>query len=101
MHYTKKRKVLDTEVSIQEITKHAFVNFLYGFFSAIVIGAVISNLWWFIFFAYYGLKQLESKILNRNKYVSKFGKNILFPIPSSVGFLLGWYISTLIPQIWA
>lgn len=100
----KERKVLDAEnITWQEILQHSFVNFLFGFNSGIVIAfvtlflsditlknALILSIMYFIH------KQVESKILNRNKYVSKLGKNYIFPIPSTIGFVLGAYLSTFL-----
>jgi len=86
-------KVYDTITTPVEIAQHAFVNFCYGMLNGLVIAAIIVGNPWLILGAYYTLKQVESKILNRNKYTSKFGKVWLFPIPSTLGFLLGWWIS--------
>lgn len=100
----KKRNLLDaTDVSWMEILQHSLVNFLFGFTSGIVIAFValflkditISNAIK-LFIMYFVHKQIESKVLNRNKYVSKLGKNYIFPIPSTIGFVLGAYISTFI-----
>jgi len=90
----KEIKVLDTVTTPSEIAQHALVNFLYGLLNGLVIITMILGNPWLILCAYYILKQVESKILNRNKYTSKFGKRYLFPIPSTLGFLLGWYIGT-------
>ncbi len=88
----KEIKVLDTTTTTLEIIQHACVNFLYGFLNGLVIITMILGNHWLILVAYYVLKQVESKILNRNKYTSNFGKRYLFPIPSTLGFLLGWYL---------
>lgn len=90
----KEIKVYDTTTTPIEIAQHAAVNFLYGLLNGLVIITMIIGNPWLILTAYYVLKQVESKVLNRNKYTSKFGKRFLFPIPSTLGFLLGWYIGT-------
>lgn len=93
----KKRKIADAkDVTWLEILQHSLVNFLFGFTSSVVIISLTLGYWWVILLAYYLHKQIEGKILNRNKYVTKLGKNWIFPIPSTIGFLLGWYISQLI-----
>lgn len=100
----KQRKVLDEpNTSWLEILQHSFANFLYGMTSGIVIAFVtpyVSNTStgnaMNLAVMYFIHKQVESKILNRNKYVTKLGKNYIFPIPSTIGFVLGCYISTLI-----
>lgn len=100
----KKRKILDeSQVSWLEILQHSLVNFLFGFTSGIVIAFVTlylmnTNLKYgsLLFVIYFIHKQIESKVLNRNKYVTKLGRNYIFPIPSTIGFLLGAYLSTFI-----
>ena len=101
---SKKRKVLDADdISWKEILQHAIVNFIFGFNGGVVIAFVtlfmvdvsLSNALR-LFGIYFIHKQVESKILNRNKYVTKLGKNFIFPIPSTIGFVLGAYVSTLI-----
>lgn len=100
----KKRKILDdNEVSILDIIQHSAVNGLYGLTSGIVIAFVslfikdisLQNTM-LLLVSYFIHKQIESKVLNRNKYVTKLGRNYIFPIPSTTGFVLGAYISTLI-----
>lgn len=87
---------MDAEVSWLEVLQHALVNFLYGFFGGSIISSMIIGQWYLILISYYLFKQIEGKILNRNKYITKLGKNIIYPIPSTLGFILAWYLSTLI-----
>ena len=94
--FTKDRKWLDADTTIWEVLQHCFVNFLYGFMSGLSIAAVSKDSPILIAVAYYGLKQVESKVLNRNKYTTNLGKNFIYPIPSTLGFVLGWKISTLV-----
>lgn len=89
----KKVKIYDADTTPNEVVQHASVNFLYGMLNGLVIAAISIGNPMLIVVAYYVLKQVESKILNRNKYTSKFAKQWLFPIPSTLGFLLGWKIS--------
>lgn len=91
-HYKKPRKVMDTEVSIDDIVKHAFANFAYGFSSGIIIIAMLVDSWYFVAGTYLVHKLNESKIFNRNKYTSKFGKRYLYPIPSTIGFTMSYII---------
>ena len=99
-----KRNILDArDVSWIEILQHSLVNFLFGLTSGIVIAFValfLMDVSWLnaiiLFVMYFVHKQLESKVLNRNKYVTKLGRNYIFPIPSTIGFVLGAYLSTFI-----
>lgn len=103
-YFNKKRKVLDeSETTISELLKHIVVNFIFGLTGGVVGGFItlfvietnfFNGFLFFIFFLIH--KQFESKILNRNKYVSKLGKNYIYPIPAALGFVLGVYLSTII-----
>jgi len=103
----KRRDLLDAkDTTIQEIVQHSLVNGLYGFTSGVVIAFVtlfIANTNFIygtvLFLVYFIHKQVESKILNRNRYVTKLGRNYIFPIPSTLGFVLGAYVSTFITLI--
>lgn len=92
----KQRKLLDADTTIWEVIQHSFVNFLFGVTSSIVIIALTMNQWWLVVASYYLHKQLESRILNRNRYTTRLGKYYIFPIPSTIGFFLGWYLSKII-----
>lgn len=94
---TKKRNIADAkDVTWLEILQHCLVNFLFGFTSSVVILSLTMGYGWLVFLSYYIHKNFESKILNRNKYVSKIGKLLIFPIPSTLGFYLGWKLTQLI-----
>lgn len=99
----KERKVMDAKVSYSVLLGHIRDNFLYGFLNGIVIAFVAmfvneTNTKSFILLviSYYFLKKVESKVFNREKYTSKLGKQYIYPIPATVGFVFGAYCSTLI-----
>lgn len=95
-YFKKQRKLLDADTTLLEVFQHSLVNFIYGLLSGLAIASISTNNPYLIFISYYLLKQTESKILNRNKYTTKLGQKYIFPIPSTLGFLLGWKISNLI-----
>lgn len=95
----KERTVKGTVTSWEEITQHVFVNFLFGLTGGLVIASIVIANPWIILVSYYINKRFESKVLNRNKYTTKLGKDIIFPIPSSIGFLIGYIISTIIKEL--
>lgn len=92
----KKLKLLDADTTVKELLQHIIVNFFYGFLNGLVIAAVVIGQAWLITIAYVMLKQVESKVLNRNKYTSTLGKTVIFPLPSTLGFLLGWWITEIV-----
>ena len=97
--FRKERKVKGVVTSWSEIAQHCGVNFLFGLTGGLVIASIVIAEPWVILVSYYINKRFESKVLNRNKYTTKLGKDYIFPIPSSVGFLIGWYISTIIKNM--
>lgn len=99
----KERKVMDAKISYTTLFGHIRDNFLYGFFNGIVIAFVAMFVedvsfksFALLTISYLFLKKIESKVLNREKYTSKLGKQYIYPIPATLGFLLGAYCSTLI-----
>ena len=89
----KNRIIYDTTTSYKELLQHSSVNALYGFLNGFLIGIMVIDKPIYILITYYTLKQVESKILNRNKYKSKLGKRFIYPIPSTLGFFMGYLIS--------
>ena len=89
----RERQVLDAKTSITEIIQHSVVNFGYGLTSGLTIATMFIGNLYIIALAYYIHKQIEGRILNRNKYTSKLGKQYIYPIPSTLGFTLGFVIS--------
>lgn len=94
--FKRERKVLDAETTISEIIQHSLVNFAYGLTSGLTIATMLIGNIWVIGIAYYVHKQFEGKILNRNKYTSRLGKQYIYPIPSTIGFALGYVLSELL-----
>lgn len=99
----KERKMLDTEISYIVLFNHIMDNFLYGLCNGIVIAFVsmfINDVsfktFMLLLISYLFLKSVESKVFNREKYTSKLGKKYIYPIPSTIGFILGAYLTTLI-----
>lgn len=94
--FKKERKVMDTQTSIEEIIQHAFANFLFGLTNGLVILVMVLGVEGLIIGVYFLHKLNESKIFNRNKYTSKFGKRFIYPIPSTLGFYAAYKLSELI-----
>ena len=97
--FKKERKVAGVITSWEEILQHSLANFLFGLTGGLVIASIVIGHPWVILLSYYINKRFESKILNRNKYTTRLGKDYIFPIPSSIGFLIGWWISTVIKEM--
>lgn len=92
----KDRKVMDTRVSIATILSHATINFIYAFISGFLIAIIGTYNYLYIGITYLIFKRFEGIIFNRGGYESKFGNKILYPWPSTAGFLLGCYLSEIL-----
>lgn len=100
----KKRKILDDEnVSWAQVLHHSIVNFFAAFTGGIMMAFIAPfkedpNLktCGSLLLAYVIFKQVQSKILNRDKYTTKLGQQYIYPYPSTVGFILGVYITTFL-----
>ena len=92
----KERKMFDAKETIKTVSKHALINFTHGFLSGLSIAMVASKNYLLIGVCYYIFKRFDSVILNRDKYTTKFGQDHVFPIPSTIGFGVGCWISFMI-----
>lgn len=94
----KERKILDAETTLKTVVSHSTVNFTHGLLSGLSIACINTGNPWIIGAAYYVFKRFDSKIINREKYTTKLGKDYIFPIPSTIGFVIGCYTSLLIQE---
>jgi|AntAceMinimDraft_18_1070375.scaffolds.fasta_scaffold115398_2 hypothetical protein len=95
----RKRKIYDTDTDYVELAGHSLANFLHGFTSSAIITVIALDNLYLIPMAYYIHKRIDSVILNRTKYESKLGKNIIFPVPSTMGFFLGYLFTKFMLSI--
>lgn len=89
----KERKILDAETTLKTVVSHSITNFTHGLLSGLSIACINTGNPLIIGCAYYVFKRFDSKILNRDKYTTKLGKDYIFPIPSTMGFVIGCYLS--------
>jgi hypothetical protein len=74
-------------------------NFLFGLLGATLVVFIATRtdiavlIGYIIYYFYMG------KIVNRPKYVTDFGKLIVFPIPSALGAFTGYKLSYILLQI--
>jgi hypothetical protein len=92
----KERKMLDAKETIESVSKHSMINFTHGLLSGLAIAMIASGNYILIGVCYYIFKRFDSIILNREKYTTKFGQDHVFPIPSTLGFMVGCWISSII-----
>lgn len=92
--------MVDTEASLSDILKHSAANYLFGLTSGLVIAMMILGNLWLIALVYLIHKKNEVVTIPRMQYKSKLGRDYLYPLPSTAGFissyLLAEYLKTLV-----
>jgi hypothetical protein len=68
-------------------------NFTFGFLGAILVVFIATKTDIAVLLGYLIYYFFVGKIVNRPKYVTDFGKLIVFPIPSALGAFTGYKIS--------
>lgn len=94
-HKIKVRKIVRdyNSASRREIWEGVRDNFIFAFIGATLVVFIATKtdiavlLGYLVYFSFMG------RILNRPKYVTDFGKLIVFPIPSAVGAFVGYKLS--------
>lgn len=92
-HIEKEILLLDAKTSLKELAFETFINFIYGFVANIVTVFIIMGNYPLMFFGFIMYYTFVSIVLNRDKYESKLGKYIIFPLGASLGALLGIWIA--------
>lgn len=80
----KKFKILDAETHLKELVIEFFINFIYGFLANAITLFFIQKNKPLIFtglLSYY----LMVSIIIRNKYITKLGKYVIFPVGAAIG----------------
>jgi hypothetical protein len=102
----KEIQIMDAKTTIKTVAFHSLINFIYGVLSGIMIattsltilsgeGEIMLKNFSIIGISYYVFKRFDSIVINR-KYETKLGRDYIFPIPSTFGFMLGCYITALL-----
>jgi hypothetical protein len=79
--------------SIAEVWEGVRDNFIWGFLSAILVVFIATKIDIAVFSGYLMYYFYVGRILNRPKYVTEFGKLIVFPIPTAIGAFVGYKLS--------
>ena len=79
-----------------EIYEGLIDNFIYGFLGAILIVFIATKTDIAVLLGFLAYYFFLGKIVNRPKYVTDFGKLIVFPIPSALGAFAGYKLSYIL-----
>jgi hypothetical protein len=77
----------------KEIWEGIIDNFTFGFISATLVVFIATKTDVAVLIGYLTYYFFMGKIVNRPKYVTDFGKLIVFPIPSAFGAFAGYKLS--------
>jgi hypothetical protein len=81
------------DASPKEVWEGVRDNFIFGFLSATLVVFIATRTDIAVFLGYITYYVFMGRIVNRPKYVTDFGKLIIFPLPSAFGAFVGYKIS--------
>lgn len=90
---SKKFKVLDAHTSVGELVKEVIVNFMYGFIANTITVLIILKLDTAVFLNFLLYYVFVSIVINRDKYETKVGKYIVFPLAAAIGAFVGYKLA--------
>jgi hypothetical protein len=74
-------------------------NFIFGFLGATLVVFIATRTDIAVLFGYLIYYFFMGRIVNRPKYVTDFGKMIVFPIPSALGAFTGYKLTYFLLQL--
>jgi hypothetical protein len=97
-HKAKVRKIVKEwkEATNKEIWEGVRDNFIFAFIGATLVVFIATKTDIAVILGYLTYYSFMGKILNRPKYVTDFGKLIVFPIPSAIGAFVGYKLSYIL-----
>lgn len=84
------------DASPKEVWEGVRDNFIFGFLGATLVVFIATRADLAVLIAYITYYTFMGRIVNRPKYVTDFGKMIVFPYPSAFGAFIGYKISYII-----
>lgn len=92
-HIEKEIVLLDANTSVKELTFETLINFIYGFVANIVTVFIIMGNYPLMFAGFGMYYTFVSIVLNRDKYETKLGKYVIFPLSATLGALFGIWLA--------
>ena len=81
------------DASPKEVWEGVRDNFIFGFLGATLVVFIATRTDIAVLLGYITYYAFMGRIVNRPKYVTDFGKLIIFPLPSAFGAFVGYKIS--------
>ena len=88
-----------TEATPQEVWEGVRDNFIFGFLGATLVVFIATRTDIAVLVGYITYYTFMGKIVNRPKYITDFGKLIVFPYPSALGAFAGYKLSYILLEL--
>ena len=87
------------DCSPKEIYEGVRDNFIFGFLGATLVAFIATQTDIAVLLGYITYYTFMGRIVNRPKYVTDFGKLIVFPFPSAIGAFVGYKLSYILLEL--
>jgi hypothetical protein len=87
------------DCTTQEIWEGVRDNFIFGFLGAMLVVFIATRTDIAVLLGYITYYVFMGRIVNRPKYVTDFGKLIVFPFPSAIGAFVGYKLSYVLLEL--
>jgi hypothetical protein len=84
------------DASTKEVWEGVRDNFIFGFLGATLVVFIATRTDLAVLLGYITYYTFMGRIVNRPKYVTDFGKMIIFPYPSAIGAFVGYKLSYIL-----
>lgn len=87
------------DASPREVWEGTRDNFIFGFLGATLVVFIATRTDLAVLLGYITYYTFMGRIVNRPKYVTDFGKLIIFPFPSAIGAFVGYKLSYVLLEL--
>lgn len=87
------------DASPKEVYEGVRDNFIFGFLGATLVVFIATRTDIAVLIGYITYYTFMGRIVNRPKYVTDFGKLIIFPFPSAIGAFVGYKLSYVLLEL--
>jgi hypothetical protein len=87
------------DASPKEVWEGVRDNFIFGFLGATLVVFIATRTDIAVLIGYITYYTFMGRIVNRPKYITDFGKLIIFPFPSAIGAFVGYKLSYVLLEL--
>jgi hypothetical protein len=87
------------DASPKEVWEGVRDNFIFGFLGATLVVFIATRTDIAVLLGYITYYTFMGRIVNRPKYITDFGKLIIFPFPSAIGAFVGYKLSYVLLEL--